>query len=243
LPGLLQDTGPAAVLLTLALETSADVCAAAIVRDGACLAAHRVEMTRGHAEALVPIVQDLATAAEIELTDIDLVGVTKGPGSFTGLRTGIAAARGFALAAGAAAVGVSSLEAVARGVVRTHHPAGPLLCILETRREDFFAQPFDAAGEALAAPAVLGREEILSMIADLGPFIAGNAVERLLAGNGGKPGTFRRIPGDGCPDPVDIAELAEAIQNKVGLVSDTLSPLYLRAPEAKLPANGGRLKK
>jgi tRNA threonylcarbamoyladenosine biosynthesis protein TsaB len=243
LPGLSQLTGLAAVPLTLALETSADVCAAAIVRDGACLAAHRVEMTRGHAEALVPIVQDLAAAAEIVLTDIDLVGVTKGPGSFTGLRTGIAAARGFALAAGAAAVGVSSLEVVARGVVRTHRPTAALLCVLETRREDFFAQLFDVAGEAQAPPAVLDRAEVLALIADTSPFIAGNAVERLLAGNDPIPRAFRRIPGDGCPDPVDIAELAEAIQNKVGLVSDTLTPLYLRAPEAKLPANGGRLKK
>ena len=229
--------------LTLAIETSADVCAAALVRDGVCLAAHRVEMTRGHAEALVPIVRDLATTAEIILTDLDLVGVTKGPGSFTGLRTGIAAARGFALAADAAAVGVSSLEAVARGAVRTYQPAGPLLCVLETRREDFFTQLFNAAGDAQAAPAVLDKGEILAMIADLSPFIAGNAVERLLAESEAISGTFQRIPGDGCPDPVDIADLAEAIQNKVGLVSDTLSPLYLRAPEAKLPANGGRLKK
>jgi len=200
-------------------------------------------MTRGHAEALVPIVQELATAAEIVLTDIDLVGVTKGPGSFTGLRTGIAAARGFALAAGAAAVGVSSLEAVARGAVRTHHLAGPLLCVLETRREDFFVQLFDDAGEAQAPPAVVDRAEVLALVADVNPFIAGNAVDRLLAGNDGNQGALRRLPGDGCPDPVDIAELAEAIQNKEGLVLDTLSPLYLRAPEAKLPANGGRLKK
>jgi tRNA threonylcarbamoyladenosine biosynthesis protein TsaB len=231
------------VPLTLALETSADVCAAAIVRDGVCLAAHRVEMTRGHAEALVPIVQDLAVAAEIALTDLDLVGVTKGPGSFTGLRTGIAAARGFALAAGAAAVGVSSLEAVARGVVRTQPPAGPLLCVLETRRDDFFAQLFGVTGEARAAPAVLDRAEVLALIADTNPCIAGNAVARLLAGTDPIAGSFQRVTGDGCPDPVDIAALAEAIQNKEGLVSDTLSPLYLRAPEAKLPANGGRLKK
>jgi tRNA threonylcarbamoyladenosine biosynthesis protein TsaB len=231
------------VPLTLALETSADVCAAAIVRDGVCLAAHREEMTRGHAEALVPIVQALATAAEIVLTDIDLVGVTKGPGSFTGLRTGIAAARGFALAAGTAAVGVSSLEAVVRGAVRIHQPTAPVLCVLETRREDFFAQPFNVAGEAQAPPAVLDKAEVLALIAELSPCIVGNALDRLLAGDNPISGTIRRIPGDGCPDPVDIADLAEAIQNKVGLVSDTLSPLYLRAPEAKLPANGGRLKK
>ena len=100
--------------LTLAMDTSADVCAAAFIRDGVCLGAGRREMTRGHAEALVPMIQDIAATAGVALPDVDIVGVAKGPGSFTGLRTGIAAARGFALASGAQAVGVSSLDAVAR---------------------------------------------------------------------------------------------------------------------------------
>jgi tRNA A37 threonylcarbamoyladenosine modification protein TsaB len=65
---------------------------------------------------------------------------------------------------------------------------------------------------------------------------------RLLSNFDGDPALFGRIPGDGCPDPADIAAIAEAILNKEGLALDTLSPLYLRAPEAKLPVNGGRLK-
>ena len=228
--------------LTLALDTSADVCAAALFRDGACLGERRRDMTRGHAEALVPMVQELAAAAGVALVEIDIVGVTKGPGSFTGLRTGLAAARGFALAAGAVAVGVSSLDAVAQGAVRTCRPAGPVLCVLETRRTDFFAQLFDAAGGALTAPAVLDAAGVFALTGGLTPLLAGNAVQRLLVGHAGDSGRFGRVPGDGCPDPEDIAAIAEAILNKEGLASDTLSPLYLRAPEAKLPVNGGRLK-
>ena len=97
----------------LAFDTSADFCAAAIVRDDAALAARALPMSRGHAEALVPLVQELCDEAEIELRAVDLIGVTIGPGSFTGVRTGIAAAKGFAFAAGCPAIGISSLEAVA----------------------------------------------------------------------------------------------------------------------------------
>lgn len=232
--------------LTLALDTSADVCAAAFIRDGVCLAAGRREMIRGHAEALVPMIQDIAATAGVALPDIDIVGVTRGPGSFTGLRTGIAAARGFALASGAQAVGVSSLDAVARSAARAGGPSGTtprgILCVLETRRSDFFAQLFDAGGDPLTPPAVLDARGVFALIGEETPVLAGNAVMRLLSNFDGDPALFGRIPGDGCPDPADIAAIAEAILNKEGLALDTLSPLYLRAPEAKLPVNGGRLK-
>ena len=69
--------------LILALETSADVCAAALVADGETLGVRQIEMSRGHAEALVPMVQDLAKETGVELMALDLVGVTRGPGSFT----------------------------------------------------------------------------------------------------------------------------------------------------------------
>lgn len=229
--------------LTLALDTSADVCAVALVRDGVCLDTRRRQMTRGHAEALVPMVQAAAAAAGIPLSGIDLVGVTKGPGSFTGLRTGIAAARGFAIASGAPAVGVSSLQVVALGAVRTARPDGEILCVLDTRRTDYFTQLFDAEGDATAPPRVLDVAGVQVLLREKVTLLAGNAVPRLLAELPGDDICIRRAPGDGCPDPVDIAALAEATFNKEGLASDTLSPLYLRAPEAKLPVNGGRLKK
>ena len=228
--------------LTLALDTSADVCAAALVRDRACIGVRRRAMTRGHAEALVPMVQELAAAARVELSDLDLVGVAKGPGSFTGLRTGIAAARGFALASGAQAIGVSSFEALACGAARSGRPAISILCVLETRRADYFVQQFDAQGNVEMPPAVLDAPEIFALVDELQPLLAGNAVDRLLSEFDGDFADLPRLSGDGCPDPTDIAALAEVIFNKEGLVSDTLSPLYLRAPEAKLPANGGRLK-
>jgi tRNA threonylcarbamoyladenosine biosynthesis protein TsaB len=209
-------------------------------------------MSRGHAEVLVPMVQELAGEAGIALTALDLIGVTRGPGSFTGLRTGIAAARGFAIASGAPAVGVSSLLAVARGAARVSLEPRPILCILDTRRADYFVQTFDQTGMATGEPGVMGAEELFSLIGslrpELHPVLAGNAVSRLLSAYDGDPDTLRRVPGTGSPDPVDVAALAEAILckpafSREGVAQDTLSPLYLRVPEAKLPANGGRLKR
>lgn len=229
--------------LTLALETSADVCAAALVADGEVLGVRQVEMSRGHAEALVPMVQELARAEDVALTALDLIGVTRGPGSFTGVRTGIAAARGFAIASGAPAVGVSSLQAVARGAAGDLLAPSPILCVLDTRRADYFAQTFDKTGVATREPAVMGAQDLFRLVGSMQPVLAGNAVARLVADYEGDPDTFQRAPGAGNPDPVDVAAIAETILRKEGVALDTLSPLYLRAPEAKLPRNGGRLKR
>lgn len=229
--------------LTLALDTSADVCAVAFVRDGKCLVRRRRKMMRGHAEALVPMVRDAASAAAVSLSEIELVGVAKGPGSFTGLRTGIAAARGFAIASGAPAIGVSSLHAVALAAGRTAQPGAEILCVLDTRRADYFAQTFDSDGIPAGPPDVLDASGIHSLLRDDVTLLAGNAVPRLLAELPRHNVRVSSMPVDGCPDTVDIAVLAEATFNKEGLASDTLSPLYLRVPEAKLPANGGRLKR
>lgn len=236
--------------LILALDTSADACAAALVADGKALGIRQVEMSRGHAEVLVPMVQDLAGTAGIPLTTLDLIAVTRGPGSFTGIRTGIAAARGFAIASGAPAIGVSSLQAVARGAA--HNVPGnptdasapcPILCVLDTRRADYFAQTFDHAGVAIGPPAVMSAEDLFVSIASMQPVLAGNAVSRLLSVYEGDPETLRRAPGTGSPDPVDVAVIAEKIFREEEVAEETLAPLYLRAPEAKLPANGGRLKR
>ena len=229
--------------LTLALETSADVCAAALVADGETLGVRQVEMSRGHAEALVPMVQDLSKNAGVALTALDLIGVTRGPGSFTGVRTGLAAARGFAIASGAPAVGVSSLQAIAQAAARASPARCPILCVLDTRRADYFAQTFDPAGKALGEPELMDAEDLFILIGSRQPILAGNAVPRLLLSYDGDPDTVQQVPGVYNPNPVDVAAIAETILSEIGLTQDTLAPLYLRAPEAKLPANGGRLKR
>ncbi len=224
--------------LTLAIDTSAEACAAGLIGNGNVLAQELQEIARGHAEVLVPMVQKLAGEARVGLADIDLVAVTIGPGSYTGVRTGIAAARGFALGAGAPVAGVSCLQAVARAAAPD--AAGPILCVLETRRTDYFAQLFDPDGSSRDSPIVAEGKTLANLAGRYSALLAGNAVERLIAE---------------CPElksaavsparsgrPVDIAALAETDYAVGGLAPDPLSPIYLRAAEAKLPPRGGRLK-
>ena len=97
----------------LAIDTALEACAAAVLdTESAGIMAHEsLAMQRGHAEALMPLIKRVMDRAGLAYAALDRVAVTIGPGSFTGLRVGIAAARGIALAAGKPAVGLSTLAA------------------------------------------------------------------------------------------------------------------------------------
>ena len=129
--------------LTLAFDTSSDFCSAAFVLDGKVLCECSKELSRGHAEKLVPMIKGLGRELGIEISDSDLVAVTVGPGSYTGVRTGLAAAHGFSLASDAPAVGVSSFAAIVRGACKQMRAASPVLCVIETRRKEYYGQMYD----------------------------------------------------------------------------------------------------
>ena len=95
------------------MDTSTVGCSAALWRDGGIVAAHAAEMARGQSVALVPMIQDVMLEAHQAFEELDAVAVTVGPGAFTGLRIGLAAARGMALALGVPCLGVTTLETVA----------------------------------------------------------------------------------------------------------------------------------
>ena len=86
----------------LAIDTALEACSAAVLdtAGGGIVAQESQAMTRGHAEALMPLIQRVMKAARLDFSELDRIAVTVGPGSFTGLRVGIAAARGIGLAAG-----------------------------------------------------------------------------------------------------------------------------------------------
>ena len=237
--------------LVLAIDTSAEACAVAVARDGSVLARAGRGMTHGHAEALMPIVAEAMAAGGCALADVGLVAVTVGPGSFTGVRTGIAAARGIALGAGVRAVGVSSLAAVASGALA--EAGGDVLCVLETRRRDFYVQAFRAAAGdprpvPLTPPEITDAAGVAALsAAHPGAALAGNALGRLAAELGALPDGLRTAAGTGLPEPARVAmlgvALAAALDAEEKGLEDTLSPLYLRPPEAKLPEAGGRLRR
>ena len=99
-------------MLILGINTAGDACEAALARDSAVLAARSEPMAQGHDARLAPVVDEVMREAGAAFADLDRIAVVVGPGSFTGVRVGVAFARGLALAVDIPAVGVSSLEAL-----------------------------------------------------------------------------------------------------------------------------------
>lgn len=208
-------------MIVLGLDTCLFACSAAVVRDGATLASHVEPMSRGHQERLAPLVAEVMQAAGTSFDQLDRIGVTVGPGSFTGLRVGLAFAKGLSAALGVPAVGVGSLEALAHG------HAGRVLAVLDAKRGQVYLQGF-ADGAAVTAPDALPLETAAARLAELEPDLLIGTGAALLAPM--RPGA--RVIAADQTDPAAVAAIAAA------RAPAPPRPLYLRAPDAKLP--GGR---
>ncbi len=207
----------------LALDTCLDACSAALWEDGAGLAGLSEPMQRGHQERLAPMVAEVMAATAF--TDLDRIAVTVGPGSFTGLRVGLAFAKGLALALDKPCIGVGVLEALAMG----SGPAGFVAACLDARRGQVYLQVF-ADGRAIMAPDVLPLEIAAARLAELwsgGPATLTGSGAPLLAGVLAKA----RIETPRSPDPAVVALIAARARAPF----PPPRPLYLRAPDAKLP--------
>lgn len=166
----------------LAIDTALAVCAAAILdtEQPGMGARESVPMLRGHAEALMPLIARVMDAAKLEFSDIDRIAVTTGPGSFTGLRVGIAAARGIALAAGKQAVGLSTLAAYAAPLI-TKDDRIPVMAVIDARHGQVYLQVFGIGGRGVNLPRVVPVHEGAAA-APLGPLrIVGSAAEAVAA--------------------------------------------------------------
>lgn len=130
----------------LALETSAKACSAAVTEDGRLLASAFQCTGLTHSRTLMPMVEDMMNNAELKLADCDAIAVANGPGSFTGIRIGVAAAKGLAFGAGKPVVGVSTLEAMARGAAGMD---GLIVCAMDARRQQVYNAVFETKDGAL----------------------------------------------------------------------------------------------
>lgn len=226
----------------LGIDTATAACSAALWADGAVLARRSEAMERGHAEALLPMVVEVMSEAGGGFGRLDLVAATVGPGAFTGLRVGLAAARGLALACGRPCIGVTTLEAVAAGArAGADGPRGrTLLVALRSRRAELYVQTFDDAGVATRPPSAVLAEALPGMVAppvlvvgDAGPEAAGAlAAAGVDAAIGAAPGVA---------DPGVVAAIA-ASRRRDGADLPPPAPLYLRPPDAVRPKDGGRLR-
>src|ERR1700728_2245076 len=167
-------------MLILAIDTTLDACAACVLdTDAARLIAQESQaMKRGHAEALMPLMARVIRQAGIAFAALDRIAVTTGPGSFTGLRVGLSAARGIGLAANKPVVGLSTLTAYAAPVVG-QNAAHPILSAIDARHDHVYFQVVSGDGGPLIRPRVAPIEEALGAAQFGAPHLVGNAAQIL----------------------------------------------------------------
>ena len=200
---------------TLAIETATEACSVALFEDGALVDARHVELGRGHAERLVPMIGELPGKGRA-----DHIRVSLGPGSFTGVRIGLAAARALGLAWGAEVRGFPTLALVA-ATARQKKP-GPLGICMNGGHGEWFVQEFHEGGLPASELASLVPTEAVGVIRS--PAVAGNRADAFAEEAGREVESIGLLPD---------ARFALSVPEQL-LLTD-LSPIYGRAPDAKVP--------
>lgn len=225
----------------LAFDTCFDACSVCVAqrRDDAVveLASARERFETGHAERLVPMIDEVMGRAGIAFEDLDRLAVTVGPGTFTGTRIGIAAARGLALATGIAAVGTSSLAVMAHIAaceLRSRPADEELAVAVDARRGEVYVQLFGAAGR------VAKSQPMLLPVMDAARLGGGGLL--LIVGSGAAA-VAEAAASEGRHVEARLASLLPDASALARIAADLapaeapLAPLYLRAPDAK-PQDG-----
>lgn len=214
----------------LALDTALDACSAAIAESngGHCvMLARRVGfMRRGHAEALMPMVAKVVEESGADLHNIDRIAVTIGPGTFSGVRIALSAARGLGLVIGCPVIGITTLEAVAANAAEIASAAGELdiATVLDARRDEVYMQLFSSTLVPHTEARLCRVDEVREML----------RVRRCVAVGSGAglvidPERHMEAPESAAlPDPLTIARIAA---NRPAPSAPPV-PFYLRAPDA-----------
>jgi tRNA threonylcarbamoyladenosine biosynthesis protein TsaB len=211
-------------MIILALDTCLPACSAALWRDGAVAAWASTPTLRGHQEMLAPMAEQVMDEAGVRPAALDRIGVTVGPGSFTGLRVGLAFAKGLAFALGRPCVGVGVLEALAVGGADD----GDVAAAIDAGRGRVYLQAF-RQGRALTGPDIMDVEIAIARLVELygeGDLTLAGPGAALLAS--GAP--HARLRAAAAPDPRIVARLAARAD------ATPARPLYLRPPDAKVKA-------
>jgi tRNA threonylcarbamoyl adenosine modification protein YeaZ len=173
--------------------------------------------------------------ARLTFTEIDRIAVTTGPGSFTGLRVGIAAARGIALTTGKPAVGISTLAAYAAPLI-ADDDALPVVAVIDARHDHVYMQAFGPGGRTLVSPRLVSMREALRFAATGAPRLIGTGAKLLAAAWPPAERPPSAVDPRSAPDIDWVARLGSAAAD----TGTPPKPLYLRAPDAQ-PQNAAQL--
>lgn len=217
----------------LAFDTSLTACSVALWRDNNVAASERLPMAKGHAEALVPMIQRVCAQSNIDPGALEAIGVTRGPGTFTGIRVGLATARGLALATGCPVIGVSTLVAIAATAALPPDPAATLV-VQDARRGEVYAELLPGDQAVGQGPRVLAADDLAAAFPERPLRLVGSGANLAADRLAGEVVVAAR---EVVPDATAVAALAVAALMAQGPAAFATSPgpLYLRAPDAKLP--------
>ncbi len=221
----------------IAIDTALAACSAAVLDTayGGIVASESLPMVRGHAEALMPLLHRVMEQADMTFADIDRIAVTTGPGSFTGLRVGIAAARGIALAAGKPIVGLSTLSAYAAPHMAADD-SFPVVAAIDARHAHVYLQVFAPGGRTLTPPRLAPLGDAVHAAAETPACIVGSAAQAVAAGLTDADAAPALVDPRPAPDIAWVARVGAVVQEG----QSPPKPQYLRAPNAQ-PQNAAQL--
>ena len=220
----------------LAIDTALAACAAAVLdTDHGIVASETLPMLRGHAEALIPLIARVMKRSDIIFRDLGRIAVTTGPGSFTGVRVGLAAARGFGVATGVPVVGVSTLSVYAAPYLASNGKS-PVVAAIDARHEHVFLQVFGPGGQTVVSPRLARLSEAIGAALGAPAYLVGSAARAIADGLPKSAATPRAVDPREAPDIVWVAQIGAVTPQ----AQSAPNPQYLRAPDAQ-PQNAAQL--
>ena len=220
----------------LAIDTALEACSAAVLdTESGVLTSETRPMARGHAEALIPLIAKVMGEAQTSFADLDRIAVTTGPGSFTGLRVGISAARGIALSTDKPAVGLTTLAAFAAPHIADDDTIA-LAVVIDARHEHVYLQVFGPGGRTLVPPRIASIRDAVRIAANGRTRVVGTAARAVAAAWPSSEQPPALVEEQTVPDIAWVARLGAVANSNPG----ALKPLYLRAPDAQ-PQAAARL--
>jgi tRNA threonylcarbamoyladenosine biosynthesis protein TsaB len=219
-------------VVILAFDSCFGGCSVAVMGDGVCLAEAAVPPAPGQADLLVQLVAEALARAGLTVRDMDRIAVTLGPGGFTGVRVGVAAARALVLATGIPVVAATSLHVMAVEAVErcaASLKGRELITAVDAHRGELYVQSFDASGAPVTEPQAVAIDDA-AWLAPGTPLLAVGTGAVLLAESARKRGLDVEV---GLPTLLPSAQYLGVLARRLAPLPAAVQPLYLRPPDAK----------